>query len=370
MARPDKPSAPATAPCAPGGLSGADGYVYDPPDVDNYPFCWRDPASCGLQSRRSRARKTRLERSARSSCSVTATSSRWGTDPDTGDAPYVGLGKTDGWDDAPPTDCPVDANGAYTIPYGPAKASRSIATTVCVHSTRCVLPCSTAATPSAASPARPMPCIGNGQGHLHRRSRSASRILPPGQRRQERRFGDTVSPAPRRLPFDCVGMDLPVPQYLTPVPGCAERNIPTTVPAADVEKCDMKAVRHATGYQPGARTSSCTPKRRWRATVSASSSTILRASSTATAPTFGEKHAPPQLPVSVQDWTGREISRVYSDQFGSYNFLVPSTFTINPPFPSGVMPNMMVSCMNSPGPDQGRASVPRRRRNANRRTGR
>ena len=54
--------------------------------------------------------------------------------------------------------------------------------------------------------------------------------------------------------------------------------------------------------------------------------------------------------MSVQDWTGREISRVYSDQFGSYNFLVPSSFTINPPFPSGVMPSMMVACMNHPGP--------------------
>ena len=25
------------------------------------------------------------------------------------------------------------------------------------------------------------------------------------------------------------------------------------------------------------------------------------------APTFGEKHAPPHLPVSIRDWTGREI---------------------------------------------------------------
>jgi hypothetical protein len=68
------------------------------------------------------------------------------------------------------------------------------------------------------------------------------------------------------------------------------------------------------------------------------------------APTFGEKYSPPHLPISIQDWTGREISRVYSDQFGSYNFLVPSSFTINPPFPSGVMPSMMVACMNHPGP--------------------
>jgi large repetitive protein len=68
------------------------------------------------------------------------------------------------------------------------------------------------------------------------------------------------------------------------------------------------------------------------------------------APTFGEKHAPPHLPVSVQDWTGREIGRVYADEFGLFNFMVPSTFTINPPFPSGVSPSMLTACMNSPGP--------------------
>jgi hypothetical protein len=68
------------------------------------------------------------------------------------------------------------------------------------------------------------------------------------------------------------------------------------------------------------------------------------------APTFGEKHAPPHLPVSLLDWSGKEIGRVYADEFGSFNFLVPSTFTINPPFPSGVSPSMITSCMNSPGP--------------------
>ena len=33
------------------------------------------------------------------------------------------------------------------------------------------------------------------------------------------------------------------------------------------------------------------------------------------APNFGEKYSPPHLPVSVQDWTDREITRVYSDQY-------------------------------------------------------
>ncbi|MBY0430042.1 MAG: hypothetical protein K2Q10_02505, partial [Rhodospirillales bacterium] len=67
-------------------------------------------------------------------------------------------------------------------------------------------------------------------------------------------------------------------------------------------------------------------------------------------PQFGEKHAPPYLPVSVRDWTGREIHRVHADQYGSFNALVPSTHTTNRPSPSGMSPNMLVACMNDPGP--------------------
>ena len=67
-----------------------------------------------------------------------------------------------------------------------------------------------------------------------------------------------------------------------------------------------------------------------------------------TSPQFGEKFAPPWLPVSIRNWTGREIGRTYSDQFGVYNALVPSTFTTNLPAPSGMGPNMLTTCMNDP----------------------
>jgi len=65
-------------------------------------------------------------------------------------------------------------------------------------------------------------------------------------------------------------------------------------------------------------------------------------------PSFGEKFAPPWLPVSIRDYKGREIGRVYSDEFGSYNALVPSTFTENLPVPSGISPNMLTVVMNDP----------------------
>jgi len=66
-------------------------------------------------------------------------------------------------------------------------------------------------------------------------------------------------------------------------------------------------------------------------------------------PQFGEKFAPPNLPISIKDWTGNEISRVYSDQWGAYNGLTYSTWEVNPPNPTGYSPTMMVTCMNDPG---------------------
>ena len=57
----------------------------------------------------------------------------------------------------------------------------------------------------------------------------------------------------------------------------------------------------------------------------------------------------PNLPISLKDWTGTEISRVYTDQWGTYNGLTYSTWEVNPPNPTGYAPTMMVTCMNDPG---------------------
>jgi Bacterial Ig domain/Abnormal spindle-like microcephaly-assoc'd, ASPM-SPD-2-Hydin len=70
-------------------------------------------------------------------------------------------------------------------------------------------------------------------------------------------------------------------------------------------------------------------------------------------PQFGEKFAPPDLPVSVKDWTGNEISRVYADHWGAYDGMTYSTWEVNPPNPTGYSPTMMVFCMNDPGPIPG-----------------
>ncbi len=68
------------------------------------------------------------------------------------------------------------------------------------------------------------------------------------------------------------------------------------------------------------------------------------------APDFGEKASVPFVPVSTKDFNGREISRAYSDQWGAYNMMLPSSWLVNPPTPSGYGPNMLINCMNDPGP--------------------
>jgi len=70
-------------------------------------------------------------------------------------------------------------------------------------------------------------------------------------------------------------------------------------------------------------------------------------------PQFGEKFAPPDMPVSIKDWAGNEISRVYADHWGTYDGMTYSTWEVNPPNPTGYSPTMMVLCMNDPGPIPG-----------------
>ena len=74
----------------------------------------------------------------------------------------------------------------------------------------------------------------------------------------------------------------------------------------------------------------------------------LSAEFNAFAPNFGEKASPGWLPVSFRDWADHEVARTYCDEFGTYNALIPSTYSINVPCPSGVAPNMLTVILNDP----------------------
>jgi hypothetical protein len=67
-------------------------------------------------------------------------------------------------------------------------------------------------------------------------------------------------------------------------------------------------------------------------------------------PQFGEKFSPPNMPISTKDYLGNEISRVYSDHWGTYESVNFSTWDVNPPNITGYGPSMLVQCMNDAGP--------------------
>ncbi len=76
----------------------------------------------------------------------------------------------------------------------------------------------------------------------------------------------------------------------------------------------------------------------------------LAAESNPFSPVAGEKAAPSWIPISFRDYNGNEIARTYSDEWGSYSALLPSSYTENLGIPTGISPHMIRICLNHPGP--------------------
>jgi hypothetical protein len=353
----DKPANDGSGQCAMGGLSGADGYVADLPDVDNYPFCWRDPESCGAGSSPTKGPEdVKRSRAGGPGLFSYGDAFRWGAPGlAAGQQLHFGVGKTDAWDDSIPTDCPTRAIGEppFAIPYGPA-AGTSLD---CWDGFRNwnqlrpgVFDGGFAFGRVAGQAELPMIIGAEGKGTY-----IVEAVAPPGYLHQGNGdknvvFGDSFLSRPAALPHECVGIELDVPAELTLFPGEANPNFGSPQhPNNKWRKCDMKAVPLLPGMNAAPNFFLFT-----EAPVAAHGMGLLTDDLNNTfdplSPNWGEKYAPPYVPISIQDWTGRELARTYSDQYGRYNFLVPSTFTINPPYPSGVMPNMIQACLNHPGP--------------------
>jgi large repetitive protein len=334
------------------------GYMADLPDVDNYPFCWRDPASCGLSNAAKGPEDVKRSRNGGDAFSF-GDVFKWGapatailTNPGPNDQPEIGLGKTDSWDDSIPQDCPTRAIGepAFAIPYGSAAGTRLD----CWDGFRnwnqlrpSVFDGGFAFGRVAGQAELPMVIGAQAKGTY-----IVEAVAPPGYLHQGNgdknvTFGDEFSARPAALPQECVGIELDVPAELTLFPG--EPNPNYEAGQRKWNKCDMKAVPLQPGMNAAPNFFLFT-----EAPVAAHGMGLLTDDLNTTfdplSPNWGEKYAPPYVPISIQDWTGRELARTYSDQYGRYNFLAPSTFTINPPYPSGVMPNMLQACLNHPGP--------------------
>jgi hypothetical protein len=174
-------------------------------------------------------------------------------------------------------------------------------------------------------------------------------VLPKGYEHQSEEsknvdFGDAPTVSPLALPQACVGNLHTVPTELTLFPGVA-------APSAGLDRplCDRKEVLLSSGQNAAADFFAYTDVP-LAAQVKGFILNDLANEFNPLSPNFSEKAGVSWIPISFKDWTGREVVRVYSDQFGSYNAMVPSTYTINAPTPSGVAPHMMQICLNSPGP--------------------
>jgi large repetitive protein len=157
-------------------------------------------------------------------------------------------------------------------------------------------------------------------------------------------FGDTYTPSLQLLPPVCVGDPHTVPAELALFPGIE-------APFAGQERplCDRKQVILAQAQNAAADFFLFT-----EVPVAAHFTGLitndLGNEFNPNNPTFSEKASAPFIPVSMRDYQGREVTRVYGDRYGAYNGLVPSTYTTNIANPSGMSPAMYSVCINDPGP--------------------
>lgn len=171
-------------------------------------------------------------------------------------------------------------------------------------------------------------------------------------------FGDEWTPSPLALPPVCVGDPHTVPDYLSfqtdedgiPLPGIDPNDLIEAPFAGQIRpKADRKQIFVSPAKNAAADFFffTQTPK---AAFAIGFINNDLAAEFDPTSPIFGEKSAPSWLPISFQDWTGREVARVYCDEFGAYNAMIPSSFTNNLPAPAGFSPQMLTFVINHPGP--------------------
>jgi hypothetical protein len=146
--------------------------------------------------------------------------------------------------------------------------------------------------------------------------------------------------------WPCVGEMRVVPDYLSIYPGAKE-----TAPFAGATRplCDRKEVTLTNQMAVNARFFIFTSTH-----IAARFTGVITDDFTSEfdpfAPQFGEKFAPPNMPIATRDYLGNELSRVYSDHWGTYDGLTFSSWEVNPPNITGYSPSMMTQCMNDPGP--------------------
>ncbi|GAB4167809.1 MAG: hypothetical protein Tsb0017_08520 [Geothermobacteraceae bacterium] len=171
-------------------------------------------------------------------------------------------------------------------------------------------------------------------------------------------FGETYTPSTLALPFPCVGKDHTVSDYLEfqldatgqPYSVIDPADLVSSVFAGQQRPlCNMKQVALVEAKNTGVEFYFHTRVPKAARNVGFVNND-LAAEFDQSSPIFGEKAAPKWIPISYRDWAGNEVARVYSDEYGAYEALLPSTFNNNLPSPSGFSPNMLTLVLNDPGP--------------------
>ncbi len=166
--------------------------------------------------------------------------------------------------------------------------------------------------------------------------------------------GDTYTPStpqPALLPAECVGADHLVPPTHSFDGSLIDESSPVFPYVGQTRPlCDKKLVRLSDGQNAAADFHLWTfvpPAGRIVGLVTDDLTLEYRRGS----PRLSDKIGVPFLPVSIQDFKGHELLRTYSDEWGQYNALVPSSYSVNVPLPTGVSPNIVQIFLNHPGFD-------------------
>ncbi|NJD55076.1 MAG: hypothetical protein FIA94_01580 [Nitrospirae bacterium] len=165
-------------------------------------------------------------------------------------------------------------------------------------------------------------------------------------------FGDSYVPSPLILPAPCVGTVANkqpkhvVPAFLDLFP---DAQLPAYRAGETTPLCNMKQILLADKTNAAAdfHLFTTVPKSARGIGLITNDVAITQDPNN---PNIGEKLGVVWMPISVQDLNGHELTRVYTDQFGVYNFLTPSNYSVNIPVPTGVSPSMERICLNHPGP--------------------
>ena len=304
-------------------------------DVDNYPFGWQDGGGKGGED---------VDQNG---------NGRF----DAGDA--IAVTHTDSFDDAPPTGCRPHNDAAWAAKdkyYFPEDAANPDAGGRCFDGLRNynqVRPAlfdggyafNTYRARGASSGEAPLPLpAGDYVVEANAPRNAAGDAVYQHQSEESKNvdFGDTFTLNQLALAPACVGEDHVVPAELTLFPGVPARHAGESRPL-----CDRKQVLLVDGKNAGVNFHLFTEVP-VGGHIQGFVLNDLANEFDPNSPNLGEKYAPSWIPVSVRDYAGNEVYHTYTDEFGNYNAIVPSTYRINVPSPSGVSPNMLQVCLNSP----------------------